>query len=88
MLVFFSEAAASVPLGACTLYLDLNAYGTVGLYQTNGAGAVQIPIPISAAQPPADLVFQGAPFTPSPSLFGLIDLTNGIKVRFASSGCD
>ena len=32
-----------------------------------------IPIPISAAQPAADLVFQGAPFTASPLLFGLIE---------------
>ncbi|MCB9878220.1 MAG: hypothetical protein H6835_11535 [Planctomycetes bacterium] len=88
VLVMFSTAAAPSALGPCTVHLDLNLYGQVGLFQTDGAGAAQIPLPVNAGQTPADLVFQGAAFNPSPLLFGLFDLTNGTRVRFAGNGCD
>jgi hypothetical protein len=72
----------------CDAYLDLLTYGTVGLYLTDAAGTASVPIPVHPAQLPQDLVFQAASLIPNPPLFGLVGLSNGLQVRFASTGCN
>ena len=88
ILLYFADVAANSPLGSgCTLYLDLASFGAVGFYTTDGSGNVSVPIPVGPGQTPADLIFQAATFIPSPPLFGLIGLSNGLRVRFAGTGC-
>lgn len=87
--LFYSNPAVPTSLGSgCDLFLDGSAFGTVGLYVTDGSGLASVAMPVLPTQTPADLVFQGASFVPSPPLFGLFGLTNGLKVRFASTGCE
>ncbi|MFY9342688.1 MAG: hypothetical protein WAT39_09375 [Planctomycetota bacterium] len=89
LLLFFSPISTPQALGSgCTLLLDSGAMSTVGLYVTNGAGSVAVPIPVAPGQSPADLWLQAATFIPSPPLFGLVGLSNGLKVRFAGLGCN
>jgi hypothetical protein len=72
----------------CDSYLDLQSYGTVGIYLTDAAGLATAPIPVHPQQAPAELFFQGAPFLSNAPVLGLVGLTNGLKVRFASTGCN
>ena len=85
VLVYFSFATATTTLApGCDLFLDLGQAGTLGLYVTDGSGNASAPIPL----PPLDLYFQGGSFIPAPPVLGLIGLTNGLKVRFAGTGCN
>ncbi|MEO6597753.1 MAG: hypothetical protein ABIP94_23655 [Planctomycetota bacterium] len=88
-LLFFSDLPASTALGSgCTLFLDQGPMAIVGFYVTDGAGSATIPMPVSPTQTPVNLYLQAATFVPSPPLFGLVGLSNGLKVRFASLGCN
>ncbi len=88
VLVVFSGTAGNTPVApGCSAYVDLLSYGTVGLYATDATGLATAPIPINAAQAPADLTFQGAPFLAGGPVVGLLGLTNGLTVRFAPAGC-
>ncbi|HEX5052932.1 MAG TPA: hypothetical protein VFZ65_14240 [Planctomycetota bacterium] len=88
-LLFFSDMEASSSLGSgCTLFLDMGTLSVIGLYSTNAAGTASIPVPVAPSQVAADLFLQAASFVPSPPLFGLVGLSNGLKVRFASPGCN
>jgi hypothetical protein len=88
VLLYFSDNAGNTAFGPCTVHLDLFQFGTVGFYTLDGAGLGSVPIPVQAGQVPVDLVFQGATFVANPPLLGLVGLTNGLKVRFANTGCD
>lgn len=89
VLVYFSMGAATTPLApGCDLRIDLGAAGTFGLFVTDGSGATSAGIPVPVGLTPIDLYFQGGSFIPSPPLFGLFGLTNGLKVRFAGTGCN
>lgn len=88
VLLVYSGIAGNTPVApGCSAFVDLATFGTVGLYLTDASGAVSAPIPVPAGQSAAELTFQGAPFLPSPPVFGLVGLTNGLTVRFASLGC-
>ncbi len=88
VLVYFSPATATTQLApGCDLRLDLVPAATLGFFVTDGTGAASAGIPVPLGLPPLDLYFQGGSFIPSPPLFGLFGLTNGLKVRFASPGC-
>ncbi len=89
VLLLFSDLSVPLPLGSgCTLFLDTAAYGTVGLYVADGAGNVVVPVPIAPGQTPVDLYLQAATFVPLPPLFGLVGLSNGLKLRVAGTGCN
>jgi hypothetical protein len=89
VLLLYSLTSGATPLvPGCDAYVDLLSYGPVGLYVTDGAGAATVALPVLPGQLPQDLVFQAASFVPNPPLFGLIGLSNGLKVRFAGLGCN
>jgi hypothetical protein len=89
VLVYFSPATATTQLApGCELKLDLVPAATLGFFVTDGTGAASAGIPVPLGLLPLDLYFQGGSFIPSPPLFGLFGLTNGLKVRFASPGCN
>ncbi len=89
VLLLFSNTNSSTNLApGCDAYIDLLTYGTIGLYVTDGVGTVAVPAPVSPSQIAVDMTFQGATLIPSAPLFGLVGLTNGLKVRFASLGCN
>jgi hypothetical protein len=88
-LLYFSLTSNPTTLApGCTVYMDLGALITVGLYVTDGAGIANVPIPISATQTPVDLYLQAATLIPSPPLFGLVGLSSGLKIRVAGTGCN
>ncbi len=89
VLVYFSESDINLGLGGgCNLFLDPNVMALAAVVGLDGAGAGSLPIPVAPGQVPATLTFQGATLLSTPPLFGLIGLTNGLKVRFASTGCN
>ena len=89
VLVYFSENDISFGLGSgCNLFLDPSVMSLAAVVGLDPAGAGSLPIPVAPGQVPATLTFQGATLLSSPPLFGLIGLTNGLKVRFASTGCN
>jgi hypothetical protein len=89
VLFFFSTAGGTTTLApGCDVYLDLLGLTSAGASLTDGAGLTTLPIPIPPGLPPADLWFQSAPLIPSPPVLGLVGLTNGLKIRFASTGCN
>ena len=84
-----SPLGSPQPLGSgCTLALDTTAMWDVGFLVTDGSGLGSIPIPVPVGLGPTDLFFQSATFIPNPPLFGMVGLTNGLKLRFASLGCN
>jgi hypothetical protein len=89
VLTFVSPQSTPAPLGSgCTLLLDTTAMWDVAFIVTDGSGLGSIPIPVPPGLGPTDLYFQGGTFIPTPPLFGMIGLTNGLKIRFASLGCN
>ena len=89
LLTFVSPLSTPAPLGSgCTLMLDVTAMWDIGFVVTDGSGVGSIPIPVPAGLGPTDLFFQAGTFIPNPPLFGLVGLTNGLKVRFAGLGCN
>ncbi|MFN7590855.1 MAG: hypothetical protein ACK501_24580 [Planctomycetota bacterium] len=89
VLVYFSESDINLGLGGgCNLFLDPNVMSLAAVVGLDGAGAGSLPIPVAPGQTPATLTFQGATLLSTPPLFGLIGLTNGLKVRFAGTGCN
>jgi hypothetical protein len=88
LLGWSSTSGSTVLAPGCTAYLDLATFGVVGLYLTDANGRVDAPIPVNPLSPPTNLTFQGAPLlATAPPVFDLFGLTNGLTVRFASSGC-
>ncbi|MFY9345197.1 MAG: hypothetical protein WAT39_22095 [Planctomycetota bacterium] len=88
VILFFSFSAGQTTLApGCDTYLNLLAFADAGLYFADGAGLATVPMPVSPTQTPAELTFQAASFLTSPPLFGLLGLSNGLTVRFASLGC-
>ena len=88
-MTFVSPLSTPLPLGSgCTIMLDATAMWDVSFVVTNGRGLASIPIPVPAGLGPTDLFFQAGTFISNPPLFGMIGLTNGLKIRFASLGCN
>lgn len=89
VIMFFSFNTATTPIApGCDVYLDLLGFADVGAFVCDGAGVASMPIPISPTQTPADLYLQGlSVLSTSPPLFGAFGLSNGLKVRVASPGC-
>jgi hypothetical protein len=89
VLMYFSDLGGNNVLApGCTLRLDLGTMSTLGLYVTDAAGRASVAAPVSLTQTSLDLFFQGATLVPAAPLFGLVGLTSGLKVRFASTGCN
>ncbi|MCU0865608.1 MAG: hypothetical protein MUC36_17630 [Planctomycetes bacterium] len=87
--LYYSSPAAPTVLGpGCTTHLDLNAFGTIDLFLTNGSGVASVPLGIAAGQLPLDLHLQAITLVPSPPLFSLFGLSNGTKLRVAGLGCN
>jgi hypothetical protein len=89
LMTFVSPLSTPLPLGSgCTLLLDTSGMWDVGFQITDGSGLGSIPIPVPAGLGPTDLFFQAGTFIPNPPVLGMVGLTNGLKVRFASLGCN
>ena len=87
--VYLSPTDINAPLGAgCNLYFDIGNSSVVASVATDGTGFASIPAPIPAGQPAVSVAVQGLTLIPNPPLFGLIGLTNGLKIRVASLGCN
>ncbi len=71
----------------CAVYLNLLSYGDLGLAFANGAGTAFVPIPVDPLWAPFDMTFQAATFVPTPPLFDLFGVSNGLTVRFGGTGC-
>jgi hypothetical protein len=85
---FFSTGTASLPLGGgCVQYLDAAGLGTYGFVLTNAGGSASLPLAIPPGLLPMDLHWQVATLAAGGPLFGQLNLTNGLTVRVASSGC-
>lgn len=86
--MFFSFTNGVTTLApGCDTYLDLLGFIEAGVLVTDGSGLATLPIPVSPSQVATELTFQAATIIPSPPLFGVLGLSNGLKVRFASLGC-
>ena len=87
-LILWSQPSPSFTLPpGCDVFLNIAAYGDLGLGFTNGSGDGFHLLPADPLWAPADLTFQALTFVPSPPLFGLFGLSNGLTVRYAGAGC-
>lgn len=87
--LLYSPTTVSVPLGgSCTLITDLSNYLVWNFYITDDTGAGVIPLPVPPGQTPIEAYFQALTLIPNPPVLGLFGLSNGIKLRGASTGCD
>lgn len=86
--VAFSHAPANVSLGGgCTLLIDYSQLIVSDLVQLGAAGTFAYGLPIPAGLPPVDVSVQVAElFTGGPFL-SVGGLSNGLRIRAASTGC-
>lgn len=88
-LLFFSFNNGTVTLApGCDAYLDLLAFSDAGGFFSDASGLATMPFPVPPGQIAGEVVFQAAPFLSAPPVLGIVGLSNGLKVRFASLGCD
>jgi len=88
MFLSMSFGGNNQPLGGgCTQYIDTGLIGTTEFLVANGQGEAAYSLPIPPALAPFDLYCQAAQLTAGGALFGLLDLSNGLRVRVGGTGC-
>ena len=86
VVLFFSLPGIDVEVvPGCHVLIDLNAYGTFGFNVTDASGTTFYPTPVDPTWP--DIQWQAVTLIPNPPLLGLFGLSNGLNVRYNSTGC-
>jgi hypothetical protein len=84
----FTAQATSTPLGrGCTLFLDTRQFLGSHLTQANAAGIATWPLPVPAGLSPTDIACQAFELAIGGPIEGLLNASNGLRLRAAATGC-
>lgn len=87
VLLAFAGQVASVPLGACTVWLDEPSLVVAILVGNDAAGKFAFTLPIPAGLLPTDLAVQAFELDVPGFPASLVAASNGLLIRAASTGC-